>query len=269
MRNDYIRQQFVLHCKDFLESLMGWRLWLFLGWNDVSMQYKRSFLGPLWITLNTGLFIVAFGFVGSGLFKMNIKDYMPYFCIGQIVFNLFTSCINESCQAYLSAESFLKQIRCPKLTFIFRVLVKNLILFAHNLIILFAVLIWAGRFTDVRWFGFCTGLLTVTVAIWFVMSITAIIATRYRDVPMIVQSILQIAYFVTPVMWKINQLSGKTRTIIELNPLTIFLEIIRNPLLGNSLSGGHFVMVFLCIISLGIISWIMYVIARRKIVYWL
>ena len=65
--------------RDLVESLRNWRFWIFLGWNDIAKQYRRSFLGPIWITINTAVFIIAFGLVGAQLFSTPLNEYLVYF----------------------------------------------------------------------------------------------------------------------------------------------------------------------------------------------
>lgn len=261
--------QWWLLLADFVDSLRGWRLWLYLGWNDIAKQYRRSFLGPIWISINTGLFIVAFGFVGAQLFNMDLRAYLPYFCIGHVAFGFLSASISESCQTFMAAEAFLKQIRCPKLSFVFRILVRNLILFFHNLLIVAAVLLWSGDFAGIRWIELGLGVILVLPALWLLAAIVAAICARFRDVPMIVQSLLQLSFFVTPVIWHLDRLQGKTREIVELNPLTVFLELIRAPLLGQPLAFDYVCSALAWIGLLGIAFVVLYRVARRRIVYWI
>ena len=82
--------------QDITESVGQWRLWLHLGWNDIATQYRRSFLGPLWITLSTGLFIIAFGMLGSQLFGFDIRTFIPYFAAGFILFTFLSSLMTDA-----------------------------------------------------------------------------------------------------------------------------------------------------------------------------
>jgi ABC-type polysaccharide/polyol phosphate export permease len=48
--------------------LANWQLWSMLGWNDIHQRYRRSALGPFWITISMAIFIVLLGFIYSKLF---------------------------------------------------------------------------------------------------------------------------------------------------------------------------------------------------------
>lgn len=131
-----------------------------------------SSIGPVWITLNTALFIVGFGLVGAQLFKWPIEDYLPFFCAGQILFTFLSALINEGCQTYISADAFLKQSAYPKFAFVLRVVWRNLILLGHNLVVVVVVLLWFGGLGKVDWLAFLT-LLVTTLAAGFVVAIAA------------------------------------------------------------------------------------------------
>ncbi|MBK6744383.1 MAG: ABC transporter permease [Hydrogenophilales bacterium] len=263
------RTQLALLQNDVLQSFRKWQFWGFLGWNDIAKQYRRSFIGPVWITLNSAIFIVAFGLVGAQLFKFSVEDYLPYFCAGQIFFSFMSSLINEGCDTYINAHTFLKQTAYPKFAFVLRVVWRNLLLLGHNLAVIIAVLLWAGRLSQVQWLPFLAGLLVTILAACFVVAIFGAIAARYRDVPMMVASIMQVSFFVTPVMWRPDQLTERAQWLVHLNPLACYLEILRQPLLGLAASQQAWLTAVGLLAVLCVAFILLYRQVRRRIVYWL
>lgn len=255
--------------RDLRESFRLWRLWVHLGWNDVAKQYRRSFLGPIWITLNTGIFVVAFSLIGAQLFKQNIETYLAYFATGNIIFTFFSTLISEGCATYTNSISYLKQGAVPKLTFVFRVIVRNLVMLGHNAFIIFAALAWLGALGAVRWGDLLLGLSLVLTAAFFTVAILGAVAVRYRDIPMMVTSALQVLYFLTPVIWRPDQLTERAQWLVILNPLAIFLDLIRKPLLGEAVAHQTIASAFAVIALLALVFLPLYVAVRRKIVYWL
>ncbi|MFZ5483256.1 MAG: ABC transporter permease [Pseudomonadota bacterium] len=255
--------------KDISDSLKRWEFWFYLGWNDIAKQYRRSFVGPIWITLNSALFIVAFGLVGAQLFKHPLEEYLPYFCTGQIIFVFFSNLLNEGCNVYTGAAAFLKQTPYPKMAFVFRVVWRSLILLAHNFIVILIVLLWSGHIVEVNWPMFLIALIVTVVSGLFAVAIMGALATRFRDIPLIVSSVMQIAFFVTPVMWRPDQLTERAQLLVIWNPLAAYLDILRQPLLGGVASGSSWLMVFgmLTMMSVGFVF--LYQVVRRRIVYWL
>ncbi len=255
--------------KDFVESLYLWRLWTHLGWEDVAKQYRRSFLGPVWISLNTAFFAITFGLIGAQLFKLSIHEYLPYFCLGHVLFSYLSALITEGCQTFSAAEAFLKQTPYPKFTFALRVVWRNLIMFAHNLPIAIGVLVWAGQISVIRPLWFLAALLVTTLSASLVVALLGAVSARFRDVPMIVASVIQISFFVTPVMWQTSQLTERAQIVVFFNPLAAFLDILRSPLLGVNPANSSWGMVGIVVLLLSALFCTVFLAARRRIVYWI
>ena len=254
---------------DVLGTFTSWRLWASLGWNDIAKQYRRSFIGPMWIALNTAIFIVGFGLIGAQLFKTDLEDYLPYFCVGQVVLTLLSSLMSEGCSTYVAADTFIKQAACSKTLFVSRVVFRNLLMFLHNAIVVFGVLLWFDKFHAIHWGGFLLALPITFVAGWLVVAIVGVIATRFRDVPMIITSFLQLLFFVTPVMWRPAQLTARAQIIVDYNPFATFLTLLRAPLLGQDVAWQVWRSALLVTAALGVAFIVIYLKSRKKIVYWL
>ena len=264
-----MQHQTKLLIDDLLGSFTSWRLWASLGWNDIAKQYRRSFIGPIWIALNTGIFIVGFGYIGAQLFKTNLEDYLPFFCAGQVVFTLLSSLMSEGCTTFVAADTFIKQSACSKTLFVSRVVFRNLLMFLHNAMVVFGVLLWFGKFHAIQWGPFLLALPLIFIAGWLVVAIVGVIATRFRDVPMIITSFLQLLFFVTPVMWRPEQLTARAQIIVDYNPFAIFLSLLRSPLLGQQVSWEVWRAAMLIVLVLAIVFVAIYLQSRKKIVYWL
>ena len=261
--------QWQLLLKDLRESVTLWRLWMHLGWEDVAKQYRRSFLGPVWISLNTAFFTITFGLIGAQLFKMPVEEYLPYFCVGQILFTYLTGQLVEGCQTFAAADAFLKQTPYPKFAFALRVVWRNLIMLAHNVPIILGVLAWSGQLGGIRPLGFGLALLAIVVSASLVVALLGAISARFRDVPMIIASLMQISFFVTPVMWRTTQLTERAQLVVFFNPLAAYLDILRAPLLGVDTARSSWATVGIAMVVLLLLFCTVFQAARRRIVYWI
>jgi lipopolysaccharide transport system permease protein len=207
-------------------------IWSILGWNDIRQRYRRSVIGPFWITLSTSVLIVALGLIYSQIFKTDIKTYLPYLALGFIVWVFISSATMESCGAFLDSESIIKQIRIPFSVFVFRVVWRNFIVFLHTIVLFVPISVIFGIVPG--WIdllalpGFALVLLN---QVWIGI-ILATLSARYRDVPQIVGAVTQVAIFATPIMWPVSALGGHT-FIAEINPLHHMIDIVRGPLIGE------------------------------------
>ncbi len=262
-------KQWLLLKNDLVASLKLWRLWTHLGWGDLLKQYRRSFLGPVWISLNTAVFIVLFSLIAAQLFKQSMETYLAYFCVGHVVFSFFSALVSEGCQTYISSEAFLKQTPYPKLAFVLRVVWRNVLTLGHNLPIVLAVLAWTGQLWAVRLPWLMLGLLLTLLAGALVVAILGALAARFRDIPMIVSSLMQISFFITPVMWQSNQLTERAQLLVVWNPLAAYLDLLRMPLLGTAPRSDAITLACATLVVLAGIFVLLYLNVRRRIVYWL
>jgi len=129
-------------------------------------------------------------------------------------------------------------------------------------------LLWSGGFSQVHWLDFWAALVVSLVAASMSTSLLGLVSARFRDVPMIVSSTMQISFFMTPVFWKAEQLSERSRQILYYNPLAAFLDVLRAPLIGSHASAQSWEMVCICLLTLTVLFVVGFVLARRRIAYW-
>src|SRR5262249_3701008 len=120
---------------DLAGGFTRWRLWLLLGVGDIRQRYQRSRVGQFWITISMLVTIVALGGVYSYLFRMPLREYLPWLALGIIAWGLISSMVTEACTVYTGAGIYLQQVPLPKSMFVHRMLVRNLVTFAHNMTI--------------------------------------------------------------------------------------------------------------------------------------
>ena len=121
-----------LAIKDFKDGVVGVHIWSTLGWQEIRLRYRRSLLGPFWLTLSTGALIAGMGPLYGKLFGQSLATYFPYLAISFITWTLIASLINECSNAFIAAEGYIKQIKLPLTLHILRVVWKNVLVFAHK-----------------------------------------------------------------------------------------------------------------------------------------
>lgn len=253
---------------DVTDGLAAWRLWGRMGWNDILQRYRRSVLGPFWLTASMAILVVALGVLYAELFSTPIHDFLPFLCVGLLVWNFLSTFLTEGGAIFTASESYIKQIRLPYSVYVFRSAWSKLIIFAHNFVIYFGVLIyfriWPG---GVALLAIPALLLIVLNGALASVSI-GILSARFRDIPMLINSVVQIIFFVTPIMWKPALLSRRAY-IADINPFFHLVEIIRAPLLGHAPSTLTYLLVLLItVLNLGVAT-LVFTRFRARIAYWI
>jgi lipopolysaccharide transport system permease protein len=252
---------------DLIEGLERWPLWVRLGWNDILQRYRRSILGPFWLTASMAVMVVSLGVVYAELFNQPVDDFLPYFCVGLLVWNLLSGYLTEGGALFTGSESYIKQIRLPFSVYVYRSSWAKLIIFAHNFIIYIGVMIYFQRSPGIVSLLAVPGLMLVVLNGTVASLTIAVISVRFRDVPQVINSIVQILFFITPIFWKLGSLKGHAY-ITDFNPLFHLLEAVRSPLLGEIPSATNYVAVLLLTIVNLAIAGVFFTRFRSRIAYW-
>jgi ABC-2 type transport system permease protein/lipopolysaccharide transport system permease protein len=241
--------------------------WMFLGWQEVRKQYRRSVIGPFWITLNMGIMVGALGLLYSQLFHQDIVHFLPYLTVGFVVWNLLVGLVNESCSVFTSVAASLKQTKMPLSVYAYQLLWRQLVLFLHNFTIYVIVALIFGVWPGLNILMALPGLALILIAGFFVALIMGPLSARFRDVPPITASVTQIFFFITPVFWTTSSLPGR-HAVILLNPFYHFLEIVRQPLLGQAPDLIDWTVSVAITIILALVGTLFFSRFRARIPYW-
>ena len=220
------------------------------------------------MTLSTGILVVSLGILYSRIFQTDIATYLPYLALGFIVWGFLSTTINESCQAFSESERIIKQIKIPFSVFVLRVVSRNFIVLMHTIILFIPIAIFfriSPHFTALL---ALPGLAILYINLVWVGLILAVLSTRFRDIPQIVTSVMQIAIFATPVMWQVSNLGEKT-LIADINPLYHWLELVRGPLTGALPSTSSWIASIASAVLGTALAVLLLRRASRRIAYWL
>lgn len=260
------RQRLAL--RDLMDAVRLWRLAATLGWLDIRLRYRGSILGPFWLTLSTGVMVAALGVLYSTLFKMELHDYLPYLALSLVLWAFVSTLIGEACTCFQSAEGMIRSVRQPFHLYAFRVIVRNLLVLAHNVVVILAVYAvfdaWPGAMAALALPGL---LLWVVDGVGCCLLLGAVCA-RFRDIPPIVGSVMQIAFFISPIIWKPELLTGSSARFLPFNPFFTLLEVVRAPLLGHAPAASTYVSALFYSALLLSAAWMLFARVRGRLAFW-
>ncbi len=252
---------------DLLVAIQACDSWSFLAWQDIKIKYRRSKIGPFWITLSMAVFCIALGFVYSRLFKTDITELLPFLSIGMVVWSLVASCVGEMPNLFVDNAHYIKDMRINPLAILLRVITRNIIIFGHNLLIVLGIYLYFGIWPG--WVGLLVfpGLLLVLLNLVVIGVLLSILGARFRDLAQITQSILQVVFFITPIFW-FPRLLAEGSWIIAANPIAYFIDLVRAPLLGNSPQFISWGMSLLTLLATSIMAVWIYRNRSSRIAFW-
>ncbi len=256
-----------LALQDLSNALRQWRLAITLAWLDIKLRYRGSVIGPFWLTLSTAVMVISMGVLYAELFRMELHDYMPFLALSIVLWNTLGGIVGEACTCFTSAEGMIRAMRMPFATHGVRVMVRNGFVLAHNIVVIVGVF----AFFD-AWPGFIALQSLLGIAFWVADAIAVClllgtVCARFRDIAPIVGSVMQIAFFLTPIIWQKSELGARAVWLV-LNPFFCLISTVREPLLNQH--PGILTWVALCCwsVALWAVAWLLFARTRSRIAFW-
>jgi ABC-2 type transport system permease protein len=282
---------------DLGAGLRARELWAMLAWQDIRQRYRRSSLGPFWITVGMAVTALALGVVNAALFGTSISTLLPSITTGLILWNFMNGCIVEGSEAFIANEGLIKQLPAPVSVYALRTVWRQALYLAHNLIVYLVVLIvFFGKLNHpyhlvdrpgallhpgLGWAGLLAipALALVLLNGAWVVLLLGVVSTRFRDIPPVIQSFITMLFYATPIMWSMDQVRAMNQgaksgfgpiavDLLQLNPVYHFVEIVRAPLVGQQQSWTHWLVAGV----VTMVGWALALIVlrnyRSRVAYW-
>ncbi|WP_242011297.1 ABC transporter permease [Acetobacter fallax] len=263
------RSRIILALEDIAEGARLWRLAVSLGWLDIRLQFRGSAVGPLWLTLGTAVMIGSMGAIYGRLFHLVLRDYLPYLSISMILWQVgIAGVTQDACICFTNAAGSIRSMRLPFSLQAFRTLVRNSVTFSYNIVVPVAVYAIFGLLPGVVALLAVPGLLIWAANAFALCLLFGSIGARYRDIPPIIASALQVAFYVTPIIWSVKQLGARGWWLI-FNPFYSLLEIVRGPLTGVVPPLMIWIVALGISVSLWLMSLLVFSRSRARLAFWI
>ena len=208
---------------------------LMLGWQDIRQRYRRSKLGPFWLTISMGVAITTIAVVFGQVLHSPMKEYLPFLATGIILWTCFSTSIQEGSNAFIDSQGMIRQLNLPLSLYVVRMLWRNVVILGHNIVILPFVFVCMGVGLNLSFFWVVPGFVVFLWNIAWISLVLGVFCTRFRDMPQIVNSLLQVFFYVTPIIWMPNSINPRSSSLlVDPNPVYHIIQIVRAPILGYS-----------------------------------
>ena len=257
----------IAYLLDWASVVTRRRVWMLMAGTDIALRYRRSLLGPFWISLAMAAMILAIGGLYSDVMNQPSEAYIAYLGCGLLVWTFLSTMISDSCAIAIDAAHHLRSVNVPLPALSARMVYRNLIIFVHNaIVVLSALFLFGHELTPAAWLA-APGVAAIVLCGWFIGVALAPVCLRFRDLASLISSVTQIAFFVTPIFWMPDGMSR--RSVVDFNPFYHLIEIVRQPLLGNAASANNWMIVAALLGISGAAALLSLALCRRKVFLWL
>lgn len=218
---------------DVREGLRRHHGWRYLAAEHVKNSYRRTVLGPWWLTAQQAVYVSGLAFVFSQLFHQDLKQFLPYVALGFLTYVLITGLLRDGANVFVTQAGVIKSTRQPLSSLVLRNVMIHLIQFGHNAVI--ALVFFAiGYVSPSYWLLAAPVALLVTLVNGVCLGLwLGPVVARFRDVGPAIDSVLQVIIFFTPIFYRTSDLTGLRGSLIRWNPLTPFIDGFRDCVLGH------------------------------------
>lgn len=225
-------------------------------------------LGPFWITVSVGTFILGLSFIYAPLVGGDMKSFLPFIAFGFIAWQFISQLLMDGCNVFIANGPIIQQLRAPLSIYIYQTVWRHLIILAHNFLIYVVVAVAYGIWPSWQTLLVIPGILLVCINGLSFGMLFGTLCARFRDIPPIITTITQMMFLLTPILWRPDQVPGR-EFVYKLNPFFYLVQVIREPLEGVSPS------LFIWSVTVGftavgfLVSLVFFSRFRNRIVYWL
>lgn len=219
--------------RDWGAGLRAWRIWTRWAWIDIRQRYQRSAIGPFWMTISLSVTVAGMSVVMGALFRIPLAELVPFLTTGMVLWSFVSGIVTDSCYVFATAAATIRASNVPLSVYVYRMILRNFIALAHHAAILFAVFAIFGVRIDLDTLLVLPALLLYALNGFWLGFFLGGVCARFRDIPQVTINLLQLLFFLTPIMWMPQSLGDRV-IIAHANPLFHFIDIARVPLLGGA-----------------------------------
>lgn len=268
---------------DMANGLARWRLWLALAWEDIRTSYKRSVFGVMWITLSFAMFVGVKLAIFIPIFKgVDPGEFSAYLAIGFFVWQFLSMTVTTAPQVFTSSENWIKNDPLPLSLYVYRAITRHMFSFALTAIVVaaaLAILTATGHADpppgeEPKWGVTWTAWLVIPATAAFVLNALwvklffGVVCTRYRDIGHLIQAVMRVMFFLSPIFWMPQQMGEQVMAILWWNPLAHFIWILRTPLMYGDPAIESWIFVGVVTLVGWCLAFAAFALYRRRIVFW-
>ncbi len=256
--------------KEVLSTIRNFDLWFNIAISKLRVRFIRTALGPIWEIIGTMVFLIFISLIWSRLWGRAFFEYFGFLYTGYAIWKIMATTITES--TFLFSELYsnaLKNMRCNPISFCLGNSLKNLLILFLNLPIVIIITIYNDTIS-------LNGILLMLIYLFlFFISATCVsfivstLCLKFRDLQYSVVVIMQLLFFMTPVIWDPQQISEKGRFfLVDTNIFYHYVEFFRSALLYGGVNKLSIIVVTISTLILMIVTFFLYAKIKNKIIFW-
>lgn len=215
-----------------VQSFANYNFWINSAIIDLKVRFNSTILGYSWLLISFLVFVLFLGYIYSNVFNISYSIYLKYISTGFAFWLLFNNCINEGCSVILNSKSLINESNLPFFVYHLRNVFKNFVIFLVAFIVPLSINFFY-HFSFVSIIFILLFFIYIFIFLIFSSIFLSIINIYVRDVSHIINNLLRLLFFVTPIFWLEENYNGP-KFILDINPVYHIIKLLRNILEGSN-----------------------------------
>ena len=202
---------------------------------EIKVRYLGAVLGFIWSFCNPLLFTLTYYFVFTYIFPSSLPNFALYIVIGFLHWTLFNLTIAQSSETLTANSGLIKKLNFPKIIVPYASFLVNLVFWLIGLGIFFLPYHWLGGHFSRALLTYPLILALYLLFTWGIGLLLSIAYVKFRDTKHLMDVLLQILFWLTPVVYQVTQLPPLMQRILPYNPIAAYIEAFHQILYQNTL----------------------------------
>ena len=199
--------------------------------SQLRLKYRFTVLGFLWNFLEPALYLVILSLVFSVVNRMNISDYAVFLFSALVPWRYFEKVVNTIMESIVNGEWLIKKMYVSPFAFPLNNLIISSFEFLFSMISAFILFIFLKENWSIHLI-----ILPISIIPWMLLAtgiglIAAVLYTFFRDVKPLVQLLLTLTFFTSPILFKPDIFEPGTiqQQLMQLHPFTYLAALFQKP----------------------------------------
>ncbi len=205
------------------------------------VSYKQTILGPLWLFITPFVTSLMYMLVFGRIAKLSTEGIpqILFYLFSNAAWTFFSTCVTNTSDTFASNVAIFGKVYFPRLVIPLSNVLTSLVQFTVQFVLGTAIMFYYVMQSEIdlqplRWVLIPIVLLHLSIVSLGFGIIASSLTTKYRDLRMLIQFIIRLWMYASPVVYPLSQFTqGVLRRILLLNPVTVPMEMLRYALWGT------------------------------------
>ncbi len=252
---------------DIHESRRYSRAILFMTLSDLRARYRRSVLGPFWLTLGTSIGAVALSFIWSELMHKTVLEFLPTLAAGLILWQFIAGILGEAPTLFIRQAMLIRNLNMPLSIYPLQLMLRHLFNLMHYLPVFLLIAPVVSLPVNVNTLMALPALLLVTLNLLWFSWLIGLLGARFRDIEYLITMSMPLLMVLSPVFYRPDFLK-ESEAYIWFNPIAHLIEVVRSPLLGEPIPSFVLITNLIMLLAGGTTTMLLFHRLRRHIAFW-